>query len=353
VQQQSASTLNNVDREVNAARNSSKLLFRMNIIKAIGIGVAVCASLLAAPTVAQNRSSYPNKPIRMIVPFPPGGGTDIMARLFAQKFGDATGQVVVVDNRAGAGGTIGAETTVRAAPDGYTLCMVSTSYSTNAALFKLPYDAVRDITPIVMIGDAGILLTLHPSVAAKNVKELIALAKAKPGALNFASTGTGGNTHLATELLIMMAGIRMTHVPYKGTGAALNDLLGGQVQLIMGTLGVMLPHVKTGRLRGIAVTNAKRSSALPDIPTIAETLPGFEATLWYGLWGPKGLPADVVALWNREVRKAAQAPEIKERFLVEGIEAKDGPPEVFRDVIQRDVVKWSTVVKAANIRQVQ
>ena len=289
----------------------------------------------------------------MIVPFPPGGGTDIMARLFAQKFADTAGQAVVVDNRAGAGGTIGAETTVRAAPDGYTLCMVSTSYSTNAALFKLPYDAVRDITPIVLIGDAGILLTLHPSVAAKNVKELIALAKARPGALNFASTGTGGNTHLATELLIMMAGIQLTHVPYKGTGAALNDLLGGQVQLIMGTLGVMLPHVKTGRLRGIAVTNARRSSALPDIPTIAETLPGFEATLWYGLWGPKGLPADVVTQWNLGVRKAAQMPEIKERFVVEGIEASDGPPEVFRDVIQRDVAKWIKVVKSANIRQVQ
>ena len=328
----------------------------MNLIKNFGLGVAMCfacAGLLPGQAAAQNVAKYPNKPIRMIVPFPPGGGTDIMARMFAQKFSDAAGQAVVVDNRAGAGGTIGAETTVRAAPDGYTLCMVSTSYSTNAALFKLPYDAVRDITPIVMIGDAGILLTLHPSVAAKNVKELIALAKAKPGALNFASTGTGGNTHLATELLIMMAGIQMTHVPYKGTGAALNDLLGGQVQLIMGTLGVMLPHVKTGRLRGIAVTNAKRSNALPDIPTIAETLPGFEATLWYGLWGPKGLLADVVTLWNREVRKAAQAPEIKERFGVEGIEASDGPPEVFRDVIQRDVGKWIKVVKAANIRQVQ
>jgi tripartite-type tricarboxylate transporter receptor subunit TctC len=308
------------------------------------------ASLLAAPALAQK---YPNKPIRMIVPFTPGGGTDILARVFAQKFSDTTGQAVVVDNRAGAGGTIGAETTVRSAPDGYTLCMVSTSYATNAALYPLQYDAVRDITPIAMIGDAGILLTLHPSVPAKTVKELIALAKAKPGALNFASSGTGGNTHLVTELLIMMAGIQMTHVPYKGTGAALNDLLGGQVQLIMGTLGVMLPHVKTGRLRGIAVTNAKRSSALPDIPTIAETLPGFEAALWYGLWGPKGLPAEVVTLWNREIRKAAQSPEIRERFAVEGIEASDGPPSAFRDVVQRDVAKWIKVVKAANIRQVQ
>ena len=326
----------------------ARLRSRMSLHQSLIIAAAGCA--LAAPVVAQK---YPNKPVRMIVPFVPGGGTDIMARMFAQKFAEAAGQVVVVDNRAGGGGTIGAETAVRAVPDGYTLCMVSTSYSTNAALFKLPYDAIRDITPIVMIGDAGILLTLHPSVPAKTVKDLIALAKARPGTLNFASTGTGGNTHLATELLIMMAGIQMTHVPYKGTGAALNDLLGGQVQLIMGTLGVMLPHVKTGRLRGIAVTNAKRSSALPDVPTIAETLPGYEAALWYGLWGPKGLPADVVTLWNREIRKAAQSAEIKERFMVEGIEASDAPPELFRDVIQRDVTKWIKVVKAANIRQVQ
>ncbi len=308
----------------------------------------------AGEAIAQRKpESYPSRPVRLIVPFPPGGGTDIMARGFAQKFAESAGQIIVVDNRAGGGGTIGAETAVRAVPDGYTLCMVSTSYATNAALFKLPYDAVRDITPIVLIGDAGVLLTLHPSVAARNVKELIALAKAKPGALNFASTGTGGNTHLITELLIMMAGIQMTHVPYKGTGAALSDLLSGQVQLIMGTLGVMLPHVKTGRLRGIAVTNANRSKALPDIPTIAETLPGFEATLWYGLWGPKGLPAEVVTPWNREIRKAAQSPEIKERFITEGIEAADGPPELFREVVQRDVAKWVKVVKAANIRQVQ
>ncbi len=297
--------------------------------------------------------SYPARPVRLIVPFAPGGGTDIMARMFGQKFTEATGQTVVVDNRAGGGGTIGAETTVRAPPDGYTLCLVSTSYSTNAALFKLPYDPIRDITPIVLIGDAGILLTVHPSVPARTVKELIAIAKAKPGGLNFASTGTGGNTHLATELFNMMAGTQMTHVPYKGTGAAVADLLGGQVQLIMGTLGVMLPHVKTGRLRGIAVTNAKRSTALPDIPTIAETLPGYEATLWYGVWGPKGLPAPVVELWNTQIRKASQAPDVKERFVSEGIEAADGPPALFREVVQRDVAKWIRVVKTANIRQIQ
>lgn len=309
---------------------------------------------IAGGAEAQRKvESYPSRPVRLIVPFPPGGGTDILARVFAQKFTDAIGQTVVVDNRAGAGGTVGAELTVRAAPDGYTLCMVSTSYATNAALFKLPYDAVNDITPIVMIGDAGILLTLHPSVPAKTVKELIAYAKAKPNGLNFASTGTGGNTHLVTELFIMMSGTQMTHIPYKGTGLALNDLLAGQVQLIFGTLGVMQPHVKTGRLRGVAVTNPKRSSAFPELPTIAESLPGYEAALWYGLWGPKGLPLDVVTLWNREIRRAAQTQDIKERFVTEGIEAADGAPELFRDVVARDVAKWIKVVKAANIRHIQ
>lgn len=323
---------------------------RFTMVMLLGLS----ASVAGGDAMAQrNAEQYPMRPIRLIIPFAPGGGTDLMARVFAQKFSESVGQTVVVDNRAGGGGTIGAETAVRSAPDGYTLCMVSTSYSTNAALFKLPYDPVNDITPIAMLGDAGILLTLHPSVPARSVQELIALAHAKPGSLNFASTGTGGNTHLATELFNIMAGTRMTHVPYKGTGPALNDLLGGQVHLIMGTLGVMLPHVKTGRLRGIAVTNAKRNSALPDIPTIAETLPGYEATLWYGVWGPKGLPTHVVTLWNTELRKAARLPDVKRRFVAEGIEPVDGPPEVFRNVVQRDIAKWINVVKTANIRQVQ
>ena len=319
---------------------------------AMGLGLFASVAAVAA-TAPRTPEQFLPRPIRLIMPFAPGGGTDLMARVFAQKFSEAVGQAVVVDNRAGGGGTIGAETAVRSAPDGYTLCVVSTSYSTNAALFKLSYDPVNDITPIALLGDAGILLTLHPSVPAQSVQELIALAKAKPGSLNFASTGTGGNTHLATELFNMMAGTQMTHVPYKGTGPALNDLLGGQVQLIMGTLGVMLPHVKTGRLRGIAVTNAKRNSALPDVPTIAETLPGYEATLWYGVWGPKGLPGNVVTLWNTELRKAARLAEVKLRFVAEGVEAADGPPEVFREVVQRDVAKWIKVVKAANIRQIQ
>lgn len=318
----------------------------------VSLGLSACIAAADA-TAQRSAEQYPTRPIRLIIPFAPGGGTDAMARIFAQKFSESVGQTVVVDNRAGAGGTIGAETAVRSTPDGYTLCMVSTSYSTNAAMFKLPYDPINDITPIAMLGDASILLTVHPSVAAKSVKELIALAKAKPGSLNFASTGTGGNTHLATELFNIMAGTQMTHVPYKGTGPALIDLLSGQVQLIMGTLGVMLPHVKAGRLRGLAVTNAKRNSALPDVPTIAETLPGYEATLWYGVWGPKGLPKNVVTLWNTEIRKALQLPDVKQRFVAEGIEPIDGPPDVFRNVVQRDVAKWIKVVQAANIKQIQ
>ena len=323
---------------------------RKSLVSIVGL-----AAFLAGLDAKGQRTPdhYPSRPVRLIVPFAPGGGTDALARVFGQKFSDSVGQTVVVDNRAGGGGTIGAETTVRAAPDGYTLCMVSTSYSTNAAMFKLPYDPIRDITPIALLGDAGILLTLHPSVPAQSVKELIALAKAKPGYLNYASSGTGGNTHLATELFNIMAGTRMTHVPYKGTGPALTDLLAGNVQLIMGTLGVMLPHVKSGRLRGLAVTSVKRNSAMPDVPTIAETLPGYEATLWYGIWGPRGLPRHVVNLWNTEVRKAAQSVDVKQRFVAEGIEAADGPPELFRDVVLRDVTKWIKVVQTANIKPIQ
>ncbi len=319
------------------------------------ITLMLLSTVLAADNAGAQRSQdkYPSRPIRLIVPFVPGGGTDILARLVGQKISDALGQPVVVDNRAGGGGTIGAETAARAAPDGYTLCMVSTSYSTNAAMFKLPYDPIRDITPIALLGDAGILVTLHPTVPARSIKELIALAKAKPDGLNFASTGTGGNTHLATELFILMTGARMTHVPYKGTGAALIDLLAGQVQLIFGTLGVMLPHVKAGRLRGVAVTNARRNSALPDVPTIGETVSGYEAGLWYGMWGPKGIAKEVVTVLHAEVRRALQLPDIRERFAAEGIDAAEGPPELFRETVARDVAKWIKVIKAANIKTIQ
>jgi len=194
---------------------------------------------------------------------------------------------------------------------------------------------------------------LHPSVPAKSIKELIALAKAKPGALNYGSTGTGGITHLSTELFDMMADIKMTHVPYKGTGAALTDLLGGQIQLIFGSMPSMVPHNKTGRLRGIAVSTAKRNSAVPDMPTVAETVPGYEAVLWYACWGPKGLPKEIVARWNGELAKAIKSPDTHERLAGEGIEPAGGAPEQFRAILQRDIPKWIKVVKAANIANIQ
>ena len=230
------------------------------------------------------------------------------------------------------------------------MSMVSGSYGTNAALFKLPYDPINDISPISLIGETGFLVSLHPSVPAKSIKELIALAKANPSSLNYASTGTGGITHLATELFDMMAGTKMTHIPYKGTGAALTDLLGGQVQLIFGSMPSMVPQHKAGRLRGIAVTTAKRIAAMPDIPTVAETVPGYEAVLWYGCWGPKNLPKDIVTRWNQEIAKAMTTPEMKERMAGEGLEPAGGPPSQLGDMLKREIPKWIKVVKGANIR---
>jgi tripartite-type tricarboxylate transporter receptor subunit TctC len=313
--------------------------------------VAVALASLAPSVAAQAKADpYPSRPVRLIVNFAPGGGTDIMARSFAPKFTEAHGQAVVIDNRGGGGGTIGAEMVVRAPADGYTLGMVSTSYATNAAVFRLPYDPVKDITPIALVGRAGILLAVHPGVPARTVKELIAHAKARPGALNYASSGTGGNTHMVTELFAMMAGISLTHVPYKGTGPAVTDLIGGQIQLIVGTLNVLRPHVLSGRVRALGVTSLKRNPGLPDVPPIADTVPGYEAGLWYGLWGPKGLRREAVDTWNAAIRAGFKAPEIRERFAVEGLEATDGPPEQLGEVIATDVDKWRKVVKAANIK---
>ena len=317
------------------------------------IASAVALALAAGHASAQKKDAYPTKPIRLIVPFAPGGGTDIVARAMAQKLTESLGQSVVVDNRAGGGGTIGAETAVRSLPDGYTLAMVSGSYAANAALFKLPYDPVNDVTPISLIGETGFLVSLHPSVSAKTIKELVALAKAKPGGLNYASTGTGGITHLATELFDTMADVKMTHIPYKGTGPALIDLLGGQVQIMFGAMPAMVPQHKVGKLRGIAVTTSKRSGAVPDVPTVAETVPGYEAILWYAFWGPKNLPKDVVTRLNAEIAKAISTPEMKERMATEGLEPAGGPPSQFGDILKRDVPKWTKVVKDANIKTIQ
>jgi tripartite-type tricarboxylate transporter receptor subunit TctC len=322
----------------------------MTFVKKLPAALAA-ATICALPFAAMAQADkYPNRPVRMLVPFAPGGGTDITARLIASNVTTAFGQQVIVDNRAGGGGTIGAEMAVRAAPDGYTVIMVSGSYGTNAALYSLPYDPVKDIQAIVMIGDTGFVLALHPGVPAKSVQELITYAKSNPGKLNYASTGTGGITHLATELFNLLAATKMTHIPYKGTGPAIADLLGGQVQLIFGAMPATIPQVKAGKLRGLGVTTAKRIPALPDTPAIGEIVKDYEAPLWYGMWGPKGLPKPIITRWNQEVAKSLQTEEMKKRLAADGVEPAGGPPEQFLDTIARDVEKWKKVVKAANIK---
>jgi tripartite-type tricarboxylate transporter receptor subunit TctC len=287
----------------------------------------------------------------MIVPFAPGGGTDVVARLLAQKLTESFKETVIVDNRAGGGGTIGAEMAVRATPDGYTVIIMSGSYTTNAAIYKLPYDPVNDITPMGLIGDTGFIVALHPAVPIKSVAELVAYAKAKPGALNYGSSGTGGIAHLCGELFDLLAGTRMTHVAYKGTGPALNDLLGGHIQLIFGSAPSTIPLVQSNRLRAIAVTTTKRSSALPDLPTVAEAgVKGYEVVLWYGVLGPKHLPKNIVMRWNAEIRKATKLADLKERLLAEGFDIDDSPPEAFQRVLKRDVAKWTKVVRDAKIK---
>jgi tripartite-type tricarboxylate transporter receptor subunit TctC len=306
--------------------------------------------LLLSASGVQAQNAYPTKPIRLLVPFPAGGQTDIIARTFAQKLTESFKQTVVVDNRPGAAGSIGVDIAVKSNPDGYTFIMVSTSYAANAALYKLSFDPVKDVTPVVMIGEIANLVTANPSGPARNIKELIAYAKANPGKLNYGSGGTGSGNHLAAELFNQMAGTTMTHVPYKGATSATSDLIGGQIQLIFAGLPGMLPHVKANRVRGLAVTSARRSDSLPDVPTVAETLPGYEAVSWAAVLGPKGVPKSIVARWNGEINRTLQLPEVKARMVADGLEPIGGPPERLRDILVKDIATWQKVVRDANIK---
>lgn len=297
------------------------------------------------------QADYPSKPIRLIVPFAPGGGTDIVARVLAQKLTESFGRTVIVDNRAGGGGTMGVETAVRATPDGYTAIIMSGSYATNAAIYKLPYDPINDIQPLGLLGNTAFIVALHPAVPIKSIGELLAFAKAKPGALNYGSSGNGGLAHLSGELFDLLAGTHMTHVAYKGTGPALNDLLGGQIQLIFGSAPSTIPLARSNRLRAIAVTTTKRSPAMPELPTVIEGgVPGYEVVLWYGVLGPKGLSKSMIERWNSEIRKATKAPDMKERLISEGFDIDDSPPAVFQALLKRDVEKWQRVVRDAKVR---
>jgi tripartite-type tricarboxylate transporter receptor subunit TctC len=312
------------------------------------VAAALPLALAAADGVAQQ--GYPNKPIRLIVPFPPGGQTDVVARALSQRLGEVFGQTIVVDNRPGAAGSIGAEIAVKSPGDGYTMVMVSTSYAANVALYKLGYDPVKDVVPVVMIGEIGNMVAINPSGPFGSVKELIAYAKANPGKINFASGGTGSGNHLATEHFAQMAGISMTHVPYKGSTAGVSDLMSGRIQLIFGGVTGMIPHHKAKRVRGIAVTSAQRNKTVPDLPTVGESLPGYESVSWAAILGPKGLPKEVAARWNAELNKLLQQPEMKARMEATGLEVVGGTQEHLRTVLTQDIEKWKRVVKAAGIK---
>jgi tripartite-type tricarboxylate transporter receptor subunit TctC len=309
----------------------------------------IAAALASMSPPIASGQAYPTRPVRLIVTFAPGGGTDIQARAIAERLSVTLGQPVVVDNRPGGGGTVGAALTVRAEPDGYTLCVVSGSYGANAALHDLPYDSVTGIQPIVLIGETGLLVTIHPSVPIKTIRELIAHAKANPGKLNFGSAGVGGLGHLAGELFKLDTRVTFTHVPYKGSGPVMTALLGGEIDSSFSSLVPSIPHVRAGRLRPIGITTPKRAPALPEVPTIGETVPGYEVVHWYGMWGPKDLPKAIVTRWNSEVAKFLHSEEMKKRLATEGLEPAGGPPEQFRDRIKSDVEKWKRVVREAKI----
>ena len=297
-------------------------------------------------------AQWPNKPVRFVVPFPAGGSTDVVGRILAEHLRQSLGQAFVIDNRAGAGGTTGSDVVAKAAPDGYTMLIgTSSTHAIASSLYgKLPYDQVRDFVPVTLLGSATILLVVHPSVAAKSVPELIALAKAKPAALNFASSGNGGVSHLTGEYFKALAGIEMQHVPYKGDTPMITDLVAGRVSLAFGTAVAFLPYVQKGTLHALAVTNAKPSPVAPGLPTVAETLPGFEALQWFGILMPAGTPPDIVAKLNAETVKILRLPEVRERFQAMGIEIVGNSPEQFAAFMRSETAKWGKIVKASGAK---
>jgi tripartite-type tricarboxylate transporter receptor subunit TctC len=310
-------------------------------------------ALVALAAMCAFAQSYPNKPIRLVVPFPPGGTTDILARDVGQRLTEALGQPVVIDNRPGAAGNIGSEIVAKSTPDGYTLLMCTvSSHAINPSLYsKLPYDHIKDFAPVVLVARVPNVLEVNPSVPVYTVTDLIKLAKEKPGQLNFASSGSGTSIHLSGELFKTMAGVNMVHVPYKGSAPAVTDLVGGQVHLMFDNLPSSLQQIKGGKLRAIAVTSAQRSPALPDIPTIAESgLPGFEATSWFGVLAPAGTPAAIVNRLNAEVDKWLQSDSGKAQLLEQGALPAGGTPEEFAAYIRAETEKWAKVVKVSGAK---
>ncbi len=295
--------------------------------------------------------SYPSKPIRLVVATAAGGGSDFVGRLMGAKLSEALGQQVIVENRAGAGSTLGYEFVIRSAPDGYTLAVITPSYAINPSLYPLKFDAVNDYTPIVPIARGPYVVVVHPSLPVKSIRELIALAKARPGQITYGSSGQGAIVHLTTELFLYMAGVQMTHVPYKGGGLALTDVIAGQIQVVFATSQTGLAQAKAGRVRALAVTTPQRIAAEPDLPTIAEAgVPGYEVTNWHGLIGPKSIPRAVVDRLNGEMNKILKAKEMEERLQGDGVSPSGGTPEQLAEQIRKEIDQWRQVVTRAGVK---
>lgn len=314
--------------------------------------VLACAAAVAcALAPSAGAQTYPAKAVRIVVPYAAGGNTDFTARSLAEKLGPVFKQQVIVDNRPGGATNIGTEAVAKAAPDGYTLLMGGASNAINMSLFaKLPYDTLRDFEPIALCVQGANVLALHPSVPAKNLKELIAFAKTRPGKLNYGSSGLGSSNQMAGELFKLMAGVNIVHVPYKGNAPALTDLLGGHVEMIFSGVPALVPHIESGRIRAIAIGSLKRFPALPNVPTFDESgLKGYEATTWFGLLAPAKTPKDIITRMNAEVDKALKSPDIQKRFANEGLEPMGGSPESFAKFIRAEIDKYAKVIKAAGI----
>jgi tripartite-type tricarboxylate transporter receptor subunit TctC len=309
------------------------------------------AAVLLAVSSASMAQQYPSKPVRIVVPFAPGGGSDFIARFMAQRLTTSLGQQVIVENKPGAGGMLGIDAGVKSPADGYTLTLIASSYTVNPSIYKFTFDPVADITPIIQMSQGPLLVVVRPSLPVKSIKDLIELAKAKPGQINFASSGQGSVIHMATELFQAMAGIKMNHIPYKGTGPALTDTLGGQTDVFFSSTATAMPHVQSGKLRAVAVSTAKRIPALPDVPTVAESgVPGYDVVLWHGLIGPKGLPRPIVERLNSEVTKALKLKETADQLQNDGVSPAGGSPEQFRAQIEKEIKVWRKVAADAGVK---
>lgn len=315
------------------------------------LNAALALAVLAAVPAFADAAQYPTRPIRVTVPFPPGGTSDILTRIIGEKLGAGLGQQIVVDNRPGAGGVIATDIAAKANPDGYTLYMTFVSHAINPYVYaKLPYDTRKDFAPVAMFAISPNVVVVTPSLPVKSVKDLIALAKAKPGQINYASAGIGTNSHLSAEMIIAATGAKMTHIPYKGAPQANADVAGGLVQVHIPSMPVTMPLIQSGRLRAIAVTSSKRSKVLPDVPTVAETLPGYESLAWYGFIGPRGTPSAVIARLNAEIEKAVNNPDLVEAMSRQGADPTYMNAKAFGQYIESELARWGAAVKAAGLK---